>query len=56
MLKILEELYLSKRNFTLVSGTPSITADENRLTGYFFSDTIFNFTNSVFSDNEINRF
>ena len=34
-------------------GTSSNTADENRLTGYFCLDTIFDLSNRVLSDNEI---
>ena len=34
-------------------GMSSITADENRLTGYFCLNTIFNLSNRVLSDNEI---
>ena len=34
-------------------GISSIKADENRLTGYFCSYTIFNLSNRVLSDNEI---
>ena len=49
MLKILEELHSSNRE-TLVTETSSNTANENRLTGYFFSDTNFNLSNRVFSN------
>ena len=52
MLKILEELHSSNRE-TSVMGISSITVDENRLTGYFCSDTIFTLSNRVLSDNEI---
>ena len=34
-------------------GISSITADENRLTGYFCLDTIINLSDKVFPDNEI---
>ena len=34
-------------------GISSITANENRLTGYFCSDATFNLSNRVLSDNEI---
>ena len=51
MLKILEELHSSNRE-TPVIGISSITADENRLTGYFCSNTIFNLSNRVLSDND----
>ena len=34
-------------------GISSITVDESRLTGYFCSDTIFNLSNRVLSDNEV---
>ena len=50
MLKILEELHSSYRE-TSVMGISFITAYENRLTGYFCSDTIFNLSNRVLSDN-----
>ena len=50
MLKILEELHSSYRE-TSVMGISSVTAYENRLTGYFCSDTIFNLSNRVLSDN-----
>ena len=52
MLQILEELHSSNRE-TSVMGISSITADENRLTGYFCSDTIFNLSNRVLTDIEI---
>ena len=39
MLKILEELHSNNREIS-VMGISSITADENRLIGYFCSDTI----------------
>ena len=52
MVKILEELYSSNRE-TSVMGSSSITANENRLTGYCCSDTFFNLSNRVLSDNEI---
>ena len=52
MLKILEKLHSSNRE-TSVMGISSITSDENRLTGYFCSDTIFNLSNRVLSDNKI---
>ena len=52
MVKILEEMHSSNRE-TSVMGISSITADENRLTGYFYLDTIFNLSNRVLSDNEI---
>ena len=52
MLRILEELHSSNR-VTSVMGISSITANENRLTGYFCSDTIFNLSNRVLSDSEI---
>ena len=52
MVKILEELHSSNRE-TSVKGISSITADENRLAGYFCSDTIFNLSNRVLSNNEI---
>ena len=52
MLRILEELHSSNR-VTSVMGISSITANENRLTGYFCSDTIFALSNRVLSDNEI---
>ena len=52
MIKILEELHSSNKE-TSVMGISSITADENRVTGYFCSGTIFNLSNWVLSDNEI---
>ena len=52
MLKILEKLH-SSNSETSVMGISSITSDENRLTGYFCSDTIFNLSNRVLSDNKI---
>ena len=52
MLKILEELHSSNRE-TSVMGISSITADGNKLISYFCSDTIFNLSNRVLSDNEI---
>ena len=52
ILQILEERHSSNRE-TSFMGISSITADENRLAGYFCSDSIFNLTNRVFSDNEI---
>ena len=52
MLKILEELHSSNRE-TSVIGISSITANENRLTGYFCSDTTFNLNSRVLSANEI---
>ena len=52
MLKILEELH-SSNSETSVMGISSITADENRLTGYFCSDTIFTLSSRVLSHNEI---
>ena len=52
MVKILEELHSNNRE-TSVMGISSIRADENRLTGYFCSDTIFNLSNRVLTDNEI---
>ena len=52
MLKILEKLHSSNRE-TSVMGISSITSDENRLTGYFCSDAIFNLSNRVLSDNKI---
>ena len=52
MVKILEELHLSNTEASVL-GISSITADENRLTGCFCSDTIFNVSNRFLSDNEI---
>ena len=52
MVKILEELHSSNREIS-VMGISSITADENRLTGSFCLDTIFNLSNRALSDNEI---
>ena len=52
MLKVLEELHSSNRETSVVD-ISSIMADENSLTGYFYSDTIFNLSNRVLSDNEI---
>ena len=52
MVEILEELHSSNRE-TLVTGISSIPANENGLAGYFCSDTIFNLSNRVLSDNEI---
>ena len=52
MVKILEQLYSSNRE-TSFMGSSSITANENRLTGYCCSDTFFNLSNRVLSDNEI---
>ena len=43
----------SSNGETSVMGISSITAGENRLTGYFCLDTIFNLSNKVFPDNEI---
>ena len=52
MVKNLEELHLCNTEASVL-GISSITADENRLTGYFCSDTIFNVSNRFLSDNEI---
>ena len=52
MVRILEELHWSNSE-TSVMGFSSITADENKFTGYFCLDTIFNLSNRVLSDNEI---
>ena len=52
MLKILEELHSSNSETSLM-GISSITADKNRLTGYFFSDTIFTLSSRVLSHSEI---
>ena len=38
---------------TSVTGTSSIKTDENRLTGCFFSDVVFNLISSALSDNGI---
>ena len=52
MIRILEELH-SSNSETSVIVFSSITADENRFTGCFCSDTIFNLSNRVLFDNEI---
>ena len=52
MIRILEELH-SSNSETSVIGFSSITADENRFTCCFCSDTIFNLSNRVLFDNEI---
>ena len=52
MIKILEELHWSNRE-TSVMGIFSIATEENTLTSYFCSDTIFNLGNRVLSDNGI---
>ena len=38
---------------TSVTGTSSIKSDENKLTGCFFSDVVFNLISSALSDNGI---
>ena len=43
-------IYNSSNRETSVMSISSITADENRLTVYFCSDTIFNLSSRVLSD------
>ena len=49
MLKILKQLHLEDRETSIV-GILSITADENRLSGYFCFDIIFKLSNMVLFD------